>query len=135
MHGPPSPLVENYLREVGFWHVVTVGWGCKLDLKLISALIERWRPEKHTFYLPCGECTITLEDVNLQLGLPVDGYAVTESVQSSEWGAVCYELLGAIPDNINGGWIEMGWLQDTFPEPDDDSTELERIRYVWAYIL
>ncbi|MFQ6669289.1 hypothetical protein Gotur_034599 [Gossypium turneri] len=41
MHGPPSPLVENYLREVGFWHVATVGWGCKLDPKLISALIER----------------------------------------------------------------------------------------------
>ncbi|MBA0878071.1 hypothetical protein Goshw_006654 [Gossypium schwendimanii] len=41
MHGPPSPLVENYLREAGFWHVVTVGRGCKLDPKLISALIER----------------------------------------------------------------------------------------------
>ncbi|MFQ6630091.1 hypothetical protein Gotur_007767 [Gossypium turneri] len=41
MHAPPSPLVENYLREVGFWHVATVGRGCKLDPKLISALIER----------------------------------------------------------------------------------------------
>ncbi|MFQ6621213.1 hypothetical protein Gotur_001474 [Gossypium turneri] len=41
MHRPPSPLVENYLREAGFWHVVTVGRGCKLDPKLISALIER----------------------------------------------------------------------------------------------
>ncbi|MBA0880244.1 hypothetical protein Goshw_029808 [Gossypium schwendimanii] len=41
MHGPPSPLVENYLREAGFWHMTTVGRGCKLDPKLISALIER----------------------------------------------------------------------------------------------
>ncbi|MFQ6642705.1 hypothetical protein Gotur_017697 [Gossypium turneri] len=41
MHGPPSPLVENYLREAGFWHVATVGRGCKLDPKLISALVER----------------------------------------------------------------------------------------------
>ncbi|MFQ6670405.1 hypothetical protein Gotur_035337, partial [Gossypium turneri] len=31
--------------------------------------------------------------------------------------------------------IEMGWLRDIFLEPDDDSTELERIRYVCAYIL
>ncbi|MFQ6629258.1 hypothetical protein Gotur_008095 [Gossypium turneri] len=77
MHGPPAPLVENYLWEAGFWHMATVGRGCKLDPKLISALIERWRPEMHTFHLPCEECTITLEDVNLQLGLPVDGYAVT----------------------------------------------------------
>ncbi|MFQ6660223.1 hypothetical protein Gotur_028821, partial [Gossypium turneri] len=29
----------------------------------------------------------------------------------------------------------MGWLRDTFPDLDDDSTELERIRYAQAYIL
>ncbi|KAG8499591.1 hypothetical protein CXB51_006213 [Gossypium anomalum] len=112
-----------------------IGRGCKLDPKLISALIERWRPETHTFHLPCGECTITLEDVHLQLGLPVDRDAVTGSVHSADWGAVCYELLGAIPDNVNGGRIEMGWLRDTFLEPDDDSIELEKIRYARAYIL
>ncbi|MBA0862409.1 hypothetical protein Goshw_008065 [Gossypium schwendimanii] len=44
--------------------------GCKLDPKLISTFVERWRHETHTFYLPCRECTITLEDVQLQLGLP-----------------------------------------------------------------
>ncbi|MFQ6621354.1 hypothetical protein Gotur_001870, partial [Gossypium turneri] len=109
MHAPPSPLVENYLQEAGFWHVATVGWGCKLDSKLISALIERWRLETHIFHLPCGECTITLEDVSLQLGLPVDGHPVTGSAQSSNWEA-------------------MGWLRDTFPDPNEDSTEIERIR-------
>ncbi|MFQ6668976.1 hypothetical protein Gotur_034411, partial [Gossypium turneri] len=109
MHAPPSPLVENYLREAGFWHVATVGRGCKLDPKLISALIERWRPETHTFHLPCGECTITLEDVSLQLGLPVDGHPVTGSAQSSNWEA-------------------MGWLCDTFPDSNENSTEIERIR-------
>ena len=127
MHGPPSPLVENYLREVGFWHVATVGQGCKLDPKLISALIKRWRSETHTFHLPCRKCTITLEDVSLQLGLPVDGHTVTGSAQSSNWEAVCYELLGAIPEKIEGCKVEMGWLRDTFPDPDEDSTEIERI--------
>ncbi|XP_052885220.1 protein MAINTENANCE OF MERISTEMS-like [Gossypium arboreum] len=135
MTGPPLPLIEDYLREAGFWHVAMISRGCKLDPKLISALIERWRLETHTFYLPCGECTITLEDVHLQLGLLVDGDAVTGSVHSADWGAVCYELLGAIPDNINGGRIEMGWLRDTFPEPDDNSIELEKIQYARAYIL
>ncbi|KAH1055185.1 hypothetical protein J1N35_033250 [Gossypium stocksii] len=73
--------------------------------------------------------------VQLQLGLPVDGYTVTGSTQSTYWSAVCYELLGAIPDRIKEGRIEMGWLRDKLPEPDDDSTELERIQYDRTYIL
>ncbi|KAG8501017.1 hypothetical protein CXB51_003085 [Gossypium anomalum] len=135
MSGPPLPLIENYLIEAGFWHVATIGWGCKLDPKLISALIERWRPETHTFHLPCGQCTITLEDVQLQLGLPVDRSALTGSVQSADWGAICYDLLGAISGNIYGGRIEIGWLRNTFLELGNDSTEVERIRYAWAYIF
>ncbi|MBA0753059.1 hypothetical protein Gogos_021108, partial [Gossypium gossypioides] len=119
----------------GSWHVATIGRGYKLDPKLISPLIERWRPETHTFHLSCGECTITFEDVQLQLGLPVDGSALIGFVQSADWGAICYDLLGAIPDNIYGGRIEMGWLRDTFQELGNDSTEVERIRYARAYIL
>ncbi|MBA0680966.1 hypothetical protein Goari_012634, partial [Gossypium aridum] len=81
--GPPTPLIENYLREASFWHVANIGRGCKLDPKLISVFVERWRPETHTFHLPCGECTITLEDVQLQLGLSVDGSVLTEFAQSA----------------------------------------------------
>ncbi|MBA0625308.1 hypothetical protein Godav_010521 [Gossypium davidsonii] len=135
MSSPPSSLIENYLRVAGFWHVANIGRGCKLDLKLISVLIERWRPETHIFHLPCGEYTITLEDVQLQLGLSMDGPALIGSVQSTDWGAVCYDLLGAILDNIYGGRIKMGWLRDTFLEPRNDSTKVERIRYALAYIL
>ncbi|MFQ6667962.1 hypothetical protein Gotur_033804 [Gossypium turneri] len=36
---------------------------------------------------------------------------------------------------MEGGKIEMGWLRDTFPDLDEDSTEIERIRYARAYIL
>ncbi|MBA0858453.1 hypothetical protein Goshw_026375, partial [Gossypium schwendimanii] len=54
--------------------------GTKLDSPLISALVERWRPETHTFHLPCGECGITLEDVGLQLSLPINGEVVTRPV-------------------------------------------------------
>ncbi|MFQ6658648.1 hypothetical protein Gotur_027810, partial [Gossypium turneri] len=87
---------------------------------------ERWRPETHTFHLPCGECTITLEDVHLQLGLPVDGHPVTGSAQSSNWEAVCYELLGAVLDKMDGGKVEMGWLRATFLDSNENSTEIER---------
>ncbi|MBA0660125.1 hypothetical protein Goklo_012177 [Gossypium klotzschianum] len=84
MSGPPLPLIENYLREASFWHVANIGRRCKLDLKLISAFIKRWRPKTHTFHLLCGECTITLEDVQLQLGLPVDRSVLTRSAQSAD---------------------------------------------------
>ncbi|MBA0554285.1 hypothetical protein Golob_013399 [Gossypium lobatum] len=39
----------------------------------------------HTFHLPCDECTITLEDIQLQLGLPVDGPIVTGSIHTANW--------------------------------------------------
>ncbi|MBA0727889.1 hypothetical protein Golax_000837, partial [Gossypium laxum] len=67
-------------------------------------------------------------DVQLQLGLPVDGSVLTGSVQSADWGAICYDLLGAIPNNINRGRIEMGWLRDPFSELGNDSTKVERTR-------
>ncbi|MBA0672887.1 hypothetical protein Goklo_024113 [Gossypium klotzschianum] len=65
----------------------------------------------------------------------MDGFVLTKSIQSADWGAICYDLLGAIPDNIYRGRIEMGWLRDTFLELENDSTEVERIRYAQAYIF
>jgi hypothetical protein len=49
------------------------------DIALITALVERWRPETNTFHFPFGEMTITLEDVYMILGLPVSGRAVTHA--------------------------------------------------------
>ncbi|MFQ6640689.1 hypothetical protein Gotur_015920, partial [Gossypium turneri] len=69
--------------------------------------VDREVETRDTFHLLCEECTITLEDVQLELGLPVDGSALTGSVQSIDWGVVCYALLGTILDNIYGGRIEM----------------------------
>ncbi|KAH1031063.1 hypothetical protein J1N35_043237 [Gossypium stocksii] len=83
--GPPSLLIENYLREVGFWHVANIGRGCKLDLKLISAFVERRRSKMHTFHLPYRECIITLGDLQLQLRLLVDGTVLTGSTQFADW--------------------------------------------------
>ena len=45
----------------------------KIDHGLISALVERWQRETHTFHLPNSEMVITLQDVEVILGLPIDG--------------------------------------------------------------
>ena len=44
----------------------------EIDHCLISALVKRWRSKTHAFHLPHGEMLITLEDVEVILGLLVD---------------------------------------------------------------
>ncbi|KAL9675367.1 hypothetical protein QQ045_003569 [Rhodiola kirilowii] len=48
----------------------------KIDPRLCTALVERWRPKTHTFHLNRGEATITLHDMALLTGLPIDGEPV-----------------------------------------------------------
>ncbi|KAL8091400.1 hypothetical protein AgCh_033855 [Apium graveolens] len=67
------------LQSIGFHGVARVA-SLQLDWSLIPALVERWRPETHTFHLPMGEVTITLQDVGVLLGLPVDGDVVISDV-------------------------------------------------------
>ncbi|KAH1129539.1 hypothetical protein J1N35_000917 [Gossypium stocksii] len=87
----------GHLQTIGFLHASHMSGGCKLDLQLISALVERWRPERHTFHLPYDECTITLEDLALQLGLLVDGPVITRSGTVSDKVTLCLSLLGKVP--------------------------------------
>ncbi|OEL37680.1 hypothetical protein BAE44_0001301, partial [Dichanthelium oligosanthes] len=41
----------------------------QFDMSLLAALLDRWRPETHTFHLIVGELALTLQDVSLLLGL------------------------------------------------------------------
>lgn len=56
-----------------------------LDRALLTAWVDRWRPETHTFHLPCGEMAPTLQDVAFLLGLPVRGEAVGPQVVGRDW--------------------------------------------------
>ncbi|MBA0705782.1 hypothetical protein Golax_017943, partial [Gossypium laxum] len=132
---PPSPLIEPYLREANFSHVAVVGRGCKLDSALVSALVERWRPETHTFHIPYSRCTITQEDMQLQLWLLVDGSVVIGFVQAADWRGACCKLLGLVPETIYRGRIKTSWFRRNFEGLDEDSTEVERERHARAYIL
>jgi hypothetical protein len=124
-----------YLQRAGFYDIAKLGF-IKMDWALITALVERCRQETHTFHLPHGEMTITLQDVEVMLGLPVDGEVLVGSTELN-WSELCLQLLGISPppNKLDGSRLNMKWLQDTFGVLPDDANEVTVQQYTRAYIL
>ena len=101
-------------------------------------MLERWRPETHIFHLPIGECTVTLEDVYMLLGLPIDGKAVNGSVQQPN--SLHEELLGKDivgGNSARGQGILLTELKKHYAtlELNENSSELARIIKARNYMM
>ncbi|KAG8481381.1 hypothetical protein CXB51_026146 [Gossypium anomalum] len=122
----PDEQIMPYLQIAGFGDVVLIR---RFDLRanLISALVERWCTETHTFIMPCGDCTITLEDVTMQLGLRVDGAVVTGRSKVLEPSVLCHRLLGRSPNDgeRNFTFLTLKWLRVNFKELSSTAIEYE----------
>lgn len=102
-HKPVIPYNEAYkpaLVRLGLYQIATMGT-MYADAALLTALVERWRPETHTFHFSFGEMTLTLEDVSCLWGLPISGEPVTgiSDDDSESNSKMLRELLGIDEDD------------------------------------
>ncbi|RYQ93168.1 hypothetical protein Ahy_B09g099450 [Arachis hypogaea] len=102
--------VEEQLWTSGFYYVSQIG-----RIADCRRTVEMWRPKTHTFHLPYGECTITLEDVAMILGLRTDGLPVTGSIDhsTSELENECLAQFGVAfgPNDHKGSGIKLAWFR------------------------
>nr|AAT73690.1 hypothetical protein [Oryza sativa Japonica Group] len=112
-----------------------------IDAALLSALVDRWRPETHTFHLTVGEMVPTLQDVSYLLGLPIAGPVVGPTMVNAGWADDLLASFGgvlpvALEDLTDGHGPTKSWLnqfrQDVFP---DDQEEWIVQRHLVAYLL
>ncbi|XP_072058079.1 protein MAIN-LIKE 1-like [Arachis hypogaea] len=130
-------MVENYLCATGFYHVSRIGVIRGFYL-MLAALVERWRPETHTFVLPVGEVIVTLEDVAHIFGLPIDGEPVSGWTDSSGdfLQSQSIVIFGREPSvsHSSKSYIKLGWVRRIRDIEPLDTKESIR-RYVRCQIL
>ncbi|WVZ91999.1 hypothetical protein U9M48_038098 [Paspalum notatum var. saurae] len=135
--------VQDFLLSVVLLRVVlSVGTvaaaRAMIDNSLITALVDGWRPETHTFHMPCGEMAPTLRDVSYLLGLPIAGTAVGPRVVPASWkddleirfaGVDRLDDLGVLEPHPNARGPAKAWLlrfKATGPHPDTDDESVRR---------
>ncbi|XP_072147480.1 serine/threonine-protein phosphatase 7 long form homolog [Setaria viridis] len=117
----------------------------QFDMSLLAALLDRWWLETHTFHLPVGELTPTLEDVSMLLGLPCAGAAVAAMDVLPVWRD---KLLGRFADVphvdsapqyhtfSNSHGPTKAWFQQFSAEyMREDANETTVARHLEAYLL
>lgn len=90
-----------HVRDAGLLalaRIVTSGLP-RMDDAALTTLVGRWCPKTHTFHLPSGEMTVTLQDVGMILGLPIDGLPVIGNINSVGWRGRVGECIGLRPND------------------------------------
>ncbi|KAL9661066.1 hypothetical protein QQ045_025885 [Rhodiola kirilowii] len=132
---PIDHRIRHYVAAAGFYPSTQICY-VKADPSLLTAVVERERPETHTFHFNEGEATITLQDVSLLTGLPVDGEPMTGKSQMN-FEEVCVRLLGVYPECYDKapGMGKRSWFTNHLTQIPVDADEETLKKYVRAYLL
>jgi hypothetical protein len=94
--------MDPYLIRLGLYQIVSIlrDTTPSINASLIAGFVERWRPETHTFHMPFGEMTVTLQDVSALWGLPIRGIPVGGVSDSRDFAHDIDQYLGADPTQL-----------------------------------
>ena len=101
-----------YLERTRLYDLHLIAYD-RVDRAIITTLVERWRQETHTFYLPLDEATITLLDGALLTRLPIEECAMsTTGRQLSSWRDMVQYWENALQQKSLGGAVcgAHGWF-------------------------
>ena len=84
---PYNDKYTEYFEQFGLLPFITTVTRStpNMNTAAITALVDRWRPETHSFHLPVGEMTVSLQDVSMITALPIKGEPVCEDTDSDGW--------------------------------------------------
>ncbi|KAK1630045.1 hypothetical protein QYE76_004360 [Lolium multiflorum] len=114
------------------------------DAALITCLVDRWRPETHTFHFRWGEMAPTLEDVSMLLGLPLAGEPIGPLEEPVGWmhsmdARFVGVREGVGPISFEAHGPRQAWLHEfqieQFGYPDVPMTAVQITRSLEAYLM
>jgi predicted secreted protein len=111
-----------------------------MNAAALTALVDRWRPETHTFHLRAGEMAPTLQDVSMILGLPIQGEPLCMNTASDGWRQQMEVLIGrappllAQPKERAPAGASFSWIRTNFAECPEEADEDTRRTYARVYL-
>ncbi|KAF3341139.1 Serine/threonine-protein [Carex littledalei] len=124
---PCDPRCDPFLCSLGLYQIARMD-DMNIDKGLLAGLVERWRPETHTFHLLVGEMTVTLQDVSCLWGLPIKGAPVTGFADTNARALVEHFLGAGSADAV------LKRRRDRTENPGEPTDEQVH-QYTRAYIL
>jgi Plant mobile domain len=148
---PFDKRCQYALENLGLYEVAQIQH-VKTDHRLITALVEHWRPKTHTFHMPVGEVTVTLQDVSCLWVLSINGDHIVgpsdqdlqQLIETNLGVDMSRALLKSIKKKgeenddevVQSGYrISLNLLRVKFKKLDDNATVQDVARYTRAFIL